>query len=295
MKKITCISYHNTGSGAVDDFLREFKNLKFGPSNVECRFLQDPYGISDLEFNLIDNWHRLNSSFYIKKYEKFIINNKRTYKLLFGKKWVAISKEYVDSLIQYKFKGYWHAEINEKPFFSRMVYKSRRAFSKLMPKKNRKTPDNNYFPRMVNYHTFISKEDFYLKTKKYVNDLCELLVDSKDDIVVLDQFVSTTNIQRYNNYADDLKIIIVDRDPRDLYLAGVSGKYKTHVLPHDVKIFCQQYIDIRNSLSKELSNKNVLKIQFEDLIYNYEDTTQKIIDFLELNKDNHVDKYKFFK
>ena len=67
MKKVTCISYHNSGSGAVDDYLREYSGIEFAPSDVECRFLQDPDGISDLEYNLVDNWHRLNSGFALKR------------------------------------------------------------------------------------------------------------------------------------------------------------------------------------------------------------------------------------
>ena len=53
-KNISCVSYHATGSGAVDDFLREFDNINSAKSEVECRFLQDPDGVSDLEYNLIE-------------------------------------------------------------------------------------------------------------------------------------------------------------------------------------------------------------------------------------------------
>lgn len=37
-EKVTCISYHATGSGAVDDYLREFDGFTYAPSDVECRF-----------------------------------------------------------------------------------------------------------------------------------------------------------------------------------------------------------------------------------------------------------------
>ena len=71
MKKISCVGYHATGSGAVDDFLREFDNIQTAEYGIECRFLQDPDGISDLEHQLIENYHRLNSGFALKRFLMF--------------------------------------------------------------------------------------------------------------------------------------------------------------------------------------------------------------------------------
>ena len=71
MRIITCISFHGTGSGAVDDFLKEFDNCPSAPTNIECRFLQDPDGVSDLEYNLVENPHRLNSRNGIRLQKNF--------------------------------------------------------------------------------------------------------------------------------------------------------------------------------------------------------------------------------
>ena len=135
MKKVTCISYHATGSGAVDDYLREFDGFTYAPSDVECRFLQDPDGISDLEYNLVDNWHRLNSGFAVKRYKKFARMNKRTYQLIFGKCWLDETDKYIRDLVDFEFPGYWHGDVNEQPFIPWAIYKIRRAFSKIMPRK----------------------------------------------------------------------------------------------------------------------------------------------------------------
>ena len=56
MKKVTCISYHGTGSGAVDDLLKEFDNFASGPSEFEFRLLHDPDGIS--EYEMLAGHHR---------------------------------------------------------------------------------------------------------------------------------------------------------------------------------------------------------------------------------------------
>jgi len=88
MKKITCVSYHATGSSAIDDFFKEFDNCTSGPSDYEARLLQDPDGISDLEYNLVENPHRLNSGFALKRFRIFCQRNRRTYEGLYGKGWM---------------------------------------------------------------------------------------------------------------------------------------------------------------------------------------------------------------
>ncbi|MBF1106621.1 MAG: hypothetical protein HXL52_06645, partial [Solobacterium sp.] len=54
MKIISCASYYGTGSSAITDFLSEFDNI-CSMTNYEFRFVQDPDGISDLEYNLVEN------------------------------------------------------------------------------------------------------------------------------------------------------------------------------------------------------------------------------------------------
>lgn len=292
MRKVTCISYHDTGSSAVDDYLREFEGFTYAPPDVECRFLQDPDGISDLEYNLIDNWHRLNSGFAIKRYEKFARKNRRTYQLIFGKCWLDETDRYIEDLVDFKFPGYWHADVNEQPFVPWMVYKFRRAFSKIVPHKYSKTQDFNYFPYLISYHSMCSRENFYIKTQKYTEALCQKMKKSDTEFLVLDQCVSTTNIKRYLNYIQDLKVIIVDRDPRDVYIQGMNAK--THVLPHDPLLFSKQYRDMRRTVNEEVKNSRVLRIQFEDLIYKYDYATKKINEFLGITEEKHKSPRKFF-
>lgn len=293
MKKITCISYHNSGSGAVDDLLKEFKGIQPTPDGVECRFLQDPDGVSDLEFNLVDNWHRLNSGFAIKRFAMFSRFYNHTYSLVFGKNWKKYSEEYADSLTDFRYKGYWHGDIRLLPLYKRAIYKGRRGFSKIMPKKYRKTTDYNYFPNIDYIHSKPTREEFYEKTQTFVENLCNSIWDDKNEFLLLEQMISTGNVSRYLNYVSDLKIILVDRDPRDLYVLGTWGK--THVLSHDVEQFIKQYLDFRQTAAEERKNKNLLYVQFEDLIYKYDETVDRITEFLGLDKSKHIAKKTIFK
>ena len=40
--------------------------------NMEFRFIQDPDGISDLEYNLVENFNRHNSGHALKRYKRLV-------------------------------------------------------------------------------------------------------------------------------------------------------------------------------------------------------------------------------
>ena len=57
MKIITCASYYGTGSSAVTDLLSEYSSIR-SLGRYEYRFAWDPDGVSDLEFNIVQNNNR---------------------------------------------------------------------------------------------------------------------------------------------------------------------------------------------------------------------------------------------
>lgn len=292
MQKVTCISYHATGSGAVDDYLREFEGFNFAASGIECRFLQDPDGISDLAYNLIDNPNRLNSGYALKRYMRFAQNNHRTYENIFGRVWIEETRKYIDSLVTLKFKGYWHEELLLMSTPKRVYYKFRRGLSKVAPKRFKDPSWKNYFPNEVFYHVYVERQEFFTKTKQYINNLCSRVGDDSE-FFMLDQFIPTSNIERYLQYVDDIKVIIVDRDPRDVLIQNII--VNDHVLPKDVDVFARVYKDHRRMASMSYKDSCVLRIQFEDLIYKYDETTKTIRNFLGIDEATHVKPFAFFK
>lgn len=71
MRFISCASYYGSGSSAITDFVSEFDNV-YSFTNEEFRFIQDPNGISDLEYNLVENFNRHNSGHALKRYKKLV-------------------------------------------------------------------------------------------------------------------------------------------------------------------------------------------------------------------------------
>ena len=299
MKIITCAGYHGTGSSIVTDILKEFDNCKsFG--EYEFRFIQDPYGIADLEYNLVENNHRLNSSNAIKKYKKnidFLSGNKLIpkYEKYFEGNFKKISYEYIDDLTNIKYKAQWHQDLIEKGKLYYTFYKIVTRLVTLILRKI-KNKDEICFELNSNEEFYLSypEDMFYEKTIKYIDKLMECLNKENKEFLALDQLVPPSNCERYLKYFRDLKIIVVDRDPRDLFI--LEKKYwKDKVIPTDnISDFIEWYKITRKHIKNEIDNDRVLRVKFEDFIYDYENSMDLIKSFLNLSDSNHKMKKQFF-
>lgn len=291
MKILTCISFHSTGSSVVDDIFKEFDNCVSAPSDIECRFLQDPDGISDLEYNLVDNPHRLNTSFAIKRYERFVNRYNHTYSIIFGDKWREISQQYIDSLVTVKYKGFWFKDLELMTVKDLTVYYAKRVINLIKHPRKRISGYYVNCPKIDFYHSYLTEGQFVERTKDYVRRLCGVINSDNKPFLLLDQCVPTSNINRYTKYFDDIKVVVVDRDPRDVYIEHKHNK--DHVLPATPHEFCQVYIDQRK-LFFESTKENVLYIRFEDFIFHYENSLKKLIEFVGQDANCHMNKRKYF-
>ena len=110
---------------------------------------------------------------------------------------------------------------------------------------------------------------------------------------MVDQVVPSTNISRYLRYFDNINVIIVDRDPRDVFCLE-KYVWKDGMVPTDVKIFCKWFRYTRNGRNNELKNDRVKFVQFEDLVFKYNNTVKEIENWLKLSSDDHVKAQKIF-
>lgn len=291
MKIITCVGYHDTGSGAVDDFFREFSCFNKSVADMECRILQDPDGIADLEYNLVENPHRLNSGYALKRFRIMVKSYYRLYSRIFGPNWLDVTDEYINNLTKIKYKGYWHADTLLINPIRRYSYLVRRKLNKMLPKKIAKSNWYNYFPKIDAYHCQLSEDKFLKITREYIEKLCKNVAVGGSEYIIMDQLVHPNNIPRYLRYVNDLKIVVVDRDPRDIYIEQIL--FEEHTLPKDPEQFAQVYRDIRKPTQIDESGAT-LCINFEDLIYKYDECTKKIMDFIGLSESEHIDEKKYF-
>lgn len=284
MRILTCASYHGTGSSAITDLLSEYSCYK-SLLNYEFRFVQDPEGISDLEYNLVENHHRLNSGHALKRYKQYVdmlAGNKiiKWYERFFNNNWKKCSYKYINELMDFSYKGYWHQDVIDK---GKSFYGLNMVVGRILVTKNE-----------ITMCSAPSEEKFLICTRNYIDELFRYANDENKSAIVVDQLVPPSNLSRYLRYFNDIKVFVVDRDPRDIYL---SEKYvwKGRVIPvENVKLFCKWFKYTRHHRKKEsFPIDNVMYIQFEDLIYKYEDTLDKIEKWLNLDSNNHSEQFKY--
>lgn len=291
MKVISCASYYGTGSSAITDYVSEFDGI-FSMTDEEFRFIQDPDGIDDLEFHLVENHNRHNSGHALKRYKRlvdFYDGNifGRKYAPFFHDRWKEISYKYIDSLTDFTFKGWWMYDLYDRGDF---YYFRKRIANKILHKTIwRNSPERtlNTMKSEITYCGAPSEEEFVERTRRYID---ELLTEASGgaDTVMVDQIVPPSNLARYTRYFDNIKVVVVDRDPRDLYLLE-KMEWRDGVIPHeDVETFVKWYRYTRAHRQSEVFDPlTALFVRFEDLVYRYEEETPRIKEFLGFNEIDH--------
>lgn len=286
MRIISCAGYYGTGSSAITDYISEFENV-YSLTEYEFRFLHDPDGISDLEYNLVENHNRHNSGHALKRYKRlvdFYAGNKwiSRYEPFFDNKWKKISYEYINELTDFTYNGWWQYDLLDR---GEVFYYRKMLLNKILKRtvwRNNSEKVLNVLPHEVTYCSKPSEEKFIKCTNRYLNKLFKAANKGNKPSLMVDQIVPPSNLNRYLRYFDDIKVFVVERDPRDLY---ILEKYiwKGNIIPiDDVQIFCKWYRYTREHRKTEKYDvEKVFFVQFEDLIYKYEETTSQIDQWLQ--------------
>ena len=137
------------------------------------------------------------------------------------------------------------------------------------------------------YFSAIDKETFYKYAREYIEKVVRELNPENKEFVMVDQLLPPSNIYQYLSYFDDIKVIVIDRDPRDLFI-NANEFYREKIIPYsDVEQYCKWYELVRRHRKTEVYDpEHVLFVQFEDMIYQYEKTMEQLVEFSGIRKDN---------
>ena len=297
MNLITCASYYGSGSSAITDLISEYADVK-SLTNYEFRFAQDPDGISELEYNLVENFNRHNSGHALKRYRKLVdyYGNHflvKRYEPFFGNRWKELSYKYIESLVDFKFSGIWQYDYYDKGAFYEFMYKlPDRILSRTIW---RHKPDKHFLlGDKITYASHPSEEKFLECTRAYTDSLMEAANPEGMSYMLVDQLLPSSNIARHLRYFNDIKVFVVERDPRDIYLLA-KYEWNDTTVPRDIDLFCKWYKYTRSTQNSEFTDDRIMKVQFEDLIYRYEETRDKIINFVGLDESMHVKPFEYLK
>lgn len=295
---IVSTGYMGSGSSAITDLISEFKDCQNEFKSYEYVLLHCPNGLFDLEDKLLLGNNALRSDEAIRTFEiqmKKLYDKKYwwvgNYKKIIGNDFMNITKDYIDSLINVNYYGYWymHEEVNTKMFLKLLL---RKPFKVLFSKKMKKVLKYNDGMKIC----LPTHDEFYKKSHDYIYKLINEIAKEKKN-VILDQFLLPFNLYRIDNYFDEkLRVIVVERDPRDVFILNKyiwQHKQIAVPMPLDVNEFCEYYKKMRKSEIIVNSSK-VLRIHFEDLIYKYDDMIKIIMNFLNFQESDHLEKKSRF-
>lgn len=296
MKKIIIpTGYMGSGSSAVTDLLREYPIINTKNADFEYIFLHAPDGVFDLENKLLKNNNAIRSDEALKTFERFMesLYEYRGWWPAGYRKNVStnidnIVEEYISNLTTSKFSGAWYYYEKPSTLFW-ILHAIRKKILRALKKKARKQRPKQ---QQLTF-SLLTPDQFYNYSNIFINKIIDEL--SKDDeYVVLDQLLLPHNLKTIENYKlNNLYPIIVSRDPRDVFIANKYYWFPDNYqvpYPLDPYEFCEYYKAVRTS--EPQSNHRILRINFEDLILNYDKSIELIENYLEIPRNSHVDKLK---
>lgn len=301
MKIVSSTGHGFTGSTAITDLLSEYSCIQScSVPSYELKFFHDPQGILYLYNNIVQSKIPSAKNVAVNQfYDKCVgwanEGTKMNYEKFFHGHFLEATDRYLTKMGGDKFcYVYDYSHMNRiQRFATRLINKKNAIISSMFVTKkygeNHVKPSVRYAEKRRAYMYYIDREQFCKLTKEYFNELFGQIADK--EYFNIHELIPNHMIDECSLFFDDLYIIRTDRDPRDVYL---NAKYKAETVDfpvYDVKVFCNYYRYTRELLKEALKKeqkKEVLFVQFEDLVYKYEETVARIERFLDIASETHV-------
>ncbi len=290
------------------NILEEFNCIK-SLGNDEFTFLHETDGLYDLE-NALKEGHRLKVDLAIKRFKVLMhkLAAQEHYKNAFNGKFEYLANDFINTIIPCTWKGNWHRAFETQSPTKKEEYLIDLAevtYHTMTKKRLYELyePDSwapSYKPFTMMYYGYLdsltSVESFLQEVRSFTQSLLEEVNrDDKYRYMLMDQGMPCNCLDAYARYYNKVKTIIIDRDPRDLYVCNKAIWGSRYIPVGDVDTFITWY-----SLSRKgVKNQNyradqVLFMSFESLIFEYESSLQKIRNFIGLEDNEHILKGKYF-
>ncbi len=304
--RVSVTGFYGTGSSAVIDLLKEYKNAHNVPEvgiPYEHTTFYSAGGLFDLCTLLTKGNAPLQSDYVINNFiDKMKQLNDYDYlwfgsfKKLTGDKFMDSVHEFVDKIsVHHKGTNYNHVI---KTRFSPVKAILQLVAHIVYKKKFKKYGVGYVYDNKPIYYSNLTSDELYQAVREFTKRYFDIFASPDSELDIYDHLIWPQQVDSHARCFDDnFKIIIVNRDPRDVYISDQFlwckppiGRGKPHFDENPLK-----FIDEWNkTVSPEYHNPNVLRIQFEDLIYNYDETVCQIENFLGLSPSAHINKRKFF-
>lgn len=301
VNNIAVTGYFGTGSSAVLDLLKEYDVTSRVPvdrKTYEHVLFYISGGLFDLCSIITRGNVHLRADCAINKFvdsmnklNKYEFTWFGSYKNQFGPEFLKIVDDFVNRISE-KQDG---INVNHCLKSRLSLYSTvRSGIAKYLFGKERHLPIYaNIYDKNPIYFSLPTEEEFYAAAKQFTSSYLDLFPVKQGTLLkVFDHLIWPQQIDSFSQCFDDsLVFIVVERDPRDLYLLckylytrnGVKPFFPTDPV---------KFVDLWKRLYvPQYDNNNVIRIQFEDLIYKYDETVAWIETRLGLTDSMHTDKY----
>lgn len=298
-KVIVPMGYMGSGSSAITDLIHEFEGYEARNNSFEYVFLHCPDGVFDLEDKLLVGNNAIRSdealhSFYNRMKELYYDKLwwPANYKKRLHPEFLKYTEMYIEKLTQYKSGNAWYMQ--QKPTLITFIKNCiRRLILIISARKIRLPYSLRYSPMLL---SFVNDEEFYSASKEYINQIFDLM-GIREENIIADQLLLPHNLWRMEKYfGENIECFVIQRDPRDVFIINkyIWGKSDNAVpYPVDVEEFCRYYRHLRES-EKEADNIHIHRFWFEDLVYQYEESVERISNILKVDRKLHKQKRVYF-
>lgn len=277
-----------TGSSVVTDYLKEFNEIVV-KDDLEFTYVSGVDGLLYLERDIMNPLGRTAGSITaIRRFEEKVKGKKHVYERhgLASDVFLQSAERFIDSITMTKWK--WYCGKNEWRYGPKHILRQYMV-KKVIPALEKKSGHRADCWPLEDVKLSVKPDNFYEAAKIHVGEvLAGMGLDSKAKIA-LDQPFPGSNPQACFPFYEDPYAIVVDRDPRDLYVFGKTKLMgKMHFFPIDkVEDFIIYYKCLRKDQPYLQPHPRILCLRFEDMVYEYDKTTAKLREFLHLSENPH--------
>lgn len=282
--------FGETGSGVITDYLKEFDNV-IVKDDFEFSYVSSSDSLLYLEQRLMHPNGRTEDSITgFCRFEEMVQRRKRSFQAhgLSAEYYEESAKKFIDAITMTKW--FWATGRQKKESRYSIKHILRWYYiNKVIPKYEMKYGKRWEGWPLDEVRLSVMPENFYEAARTHVDEVLKGMGLDQDRIIVLDQPFSASNPQACFPFYRDPYAVVVDRDPRDLYVSGktrLMGKW--HFFPIDrVEDFIIYYRSLRKDRPYLQEHPRILRLRFEDTIYEYDKTMKKLRDFLHLPENPH--------
>jgi len=309
MNSVLYSGYANSGGTVIGLIFEEIERAVVLP--MEFRLLKERFGLCDLEDAFFKTFDPEIIDLALKDFEwlcaQYATSIGRfnragySYEKRSGDIFCGATEKYISSLVDFTYPKSWH------------YYDFKLSYVKLLFKRFiNKFSKYGTYGQVPAYLAYPDRNFFLEKTRNYLKEILngflqqqvqdQNLQKNDDSFIVLPKSIplySELAVKQIVRYFDDCRIILIDRDPRDVFLEVLNGKQRympvTNSLTEKVEGFVKYYRALRAEKDKVEIHPNVLILQFEDVVLDSEKSLEKIYEFLDISPHEHTKKGLIFK